>query len=127
MVVLDASAVLAAIFDEAGADRVARHLAPDMAVLSAVNLAEVASKLVDCGYSDTDAKITLGTLKLLVGPFMADTAVATGLLRRATRQHGLSMGDRACLAEAQLRGLRVLTADRAWADLKIDIDIEVIR
>jgi PIN domain nuclease of toxin-antitoxin system len=127
MVVLDASAVLAAIFDEAGADRVVPHLAPDAAVLNAVNLAEIAGKLVDCGFSDADATITLGALKLLVSPLTADTAVAAGLMRRKTRQNGLSLGDRACLAEAQMRGLRVLTADRAWADLELDIDIEVIR
>ncbi len=60
-------------------------------------------------------------------PFDANQAVAAAALRAATRSHGLSFGDRACLALAQSTGLPVLTADRAWRGVGLDVDIEVIR
>ena len=47
-IVLDASAVLAVLNHEAGADRLTPELLRK-AVCSTVNLAEVQSKLVDCG------------------------------------------------------------------------------
>jgi PIN domain nuclease of toxin-antitoxin system len=48
-------------------------------------------------------------------------------VERTIRSHGLSLGDRACLALAQSTGLPVLTADRAWRGVGLDVEIEVIR
>ncbi len=48
-------------------------------------------------------------------------------LRSATRAHGLSLGDRACLALARSAGLPVLTADREWRGVGLDMEIELIR
>jgi len=60
--------------------------------------------------------------------FNSAIALAAGLLRQATRQLGLSLGDRACLAAAQTLGnLPVLTADRIWAELSVDFKITVLR
>jgi ribonuclease VapC len=46
---------------------------------------------------------------------------------RRIRHYGLSLGDRACLALAMELKLPVVTADRAWIDLDLGIDICVIR
>jgi PIN domain nuclease of toxin-antitoxin system len=128
-VVLDTSAVLAVIFGEDGAERVAPHLTPSAGVISAVNFAEVATKLVDRRYSDEDARSTLADLKALVRPLQTDVAMLTGLLRRVTRSRGLSLGDRACLALARTEGCPAVTADRKWRDIAeaADVSIEVIR
>ena len=64
---------------------------------------------------------------LAIRPFDESLAVEAGFLRPATRQYGLSLGDRACLALALRERIPVVTADRAWSQLDLGIDIQVIR
>jgi PIN domain nuclease of toxin-antitoxin system len=109
---LDASAVLAMLRNEPGADVVAALL-PD-AVVSSVNFAEIITKLVDRGSTDEAFDEALRSLNLQVVAFAPETAYLAGLLRRQTRSRGLSLGDRACLALAIERGLTAVTADAAW-------------
>lgn len=124
-VALDSSAILALLFGEPGGDRVAPLVGE--AVISAVNLSEVVAKLIESGYRDDEAERAVDGFLPSVMPFDAPLAIDTGVLRRGTRRHGLSLGDRACLALARREKARVLTADRAWADLDIGVEIEVIR
>jgi PIN domain nuclease of toxin-antitoxin system len=113
---VDASALLALIFGE----RLA--VAPDAfarGILSAVNLAEALTKMVDAGADATEAMADIEALGLdlaIVG-FDRDAAMRAAALRSRTRRLGLSLGDRACLAMAQIHGVRELTADRAWSKL----------
>ena len=124
-VVLDASAVLAVLNAEPGGDKVWEHLPG--AHLSAVNAAEVASKLVDGGSGPEEAGRTLDRLGARVLPFeVADVVPAAGI-RAASRSVGLSLGDKACLALASRLGLPTLTADRVWAELDIGVEIRLIR
>ena len=51
-------------------------------------------------------------------PFTAEQALISGLLRPGTRALGLSLGDRCCLALAQVLKAEVVTADRPWKALK---------
>jgi len=123
--VLDATAVLAMLNDEPGAGTVASLL--PQAVIGTVNLAEVVGKLAEAGMPEGMIKIVLGELGLAVIPLDEDLAFRTGLLRPATSDYGLSLGDRACLALGQHLRRPVLTADRIWKTLKLDVDIQVIR
>lgn len=124
-IVADSSAVLAALFDEPGGDRFSRNAGS--AKISAVNLAEIGTKLIDKGYTDEEMRVTLLALSANAVPFDAQQAMEASALRGRTRQAGLSLGDRACLALAVGDNATVLTADRAWADLDIACKIEVIR
>ncbi|MCL4189692.1 MAG: type II toxin-antitoxin system VapC family toxin [Rhodobacteraceae bacterium] len=124
-VVLDTSAVLAALWGEPGSTRVDEVIG--RACISTVNLAEAVAKLIDRGASDADADAVLAALGVAVIPFDRGQAVAAGLLRRATRGRGLSLADRACLALGLAEGLAVVTADRAWAGLDLGVTVEVIR
>lgn len=124
--VLDASAVLAMVHLEPGADRIARAVA-DGAAISAVNLSEVVAKLSEGGIPDSDIHEALDPLGLEVIPLDAELAYQVGLLRIATRQAGLSLGDRSCLAIAQHLRLPALTTDRSWERLAIGITVQVIR
>ena len=123
--VLDASAVLAVLQSEPGADRVLAL--EDKPCISAVNYAEVLSKLLHGGLEETAMKQRILQVASEVLPFDEAQAHACAVLRPLTRVHGLSLGDRACLALAQSLKLPVLTADKAWARLKIGVKIEVIR
>lgn len=123
--VLDASAVLAAFFDEPGADMVAERMVG--ASLSAVNYHEVVAKLVDRGAPADQIIDIMAQLDVEVVPADREQATAAGLLRKETRAVGLSLGDRSCLALAKLRGAIALTADRAWSDLDLEIAVEVVR
>lgn len=121
-VVLDASAILAFLQAEEGAD-VVEALLPDAAV-SANNLAEVVAKLVDRGVPEGDVRTIVASFDFTVHSVSADDALANGLLRGSTRNAGLSLGDHSCLALAQRLALPVLTTDRAWSQLA-DVKIEV--
>jgi PIN domain nuclease of toxin-antitoxin system len=111
------------LFDEPSAERVDRVL-PD-AFISAANLAEVLSKLVDRGLDGDEALSDLRQLDLEVVALDRAQAEAAGLLRSATREAGLSLGDRACLALAQQRGAPALTTDRRQAEVADAIGVEV--
>lgn len=124
-VVLDASAVLAVINAEPGAERVIEVL--DGALLSAVNHAEVVTKLIERGVNRETARAAVLKIGVEVADYGIDQADRTGELRRETRHLGLSLADRACLALAESRGLPAITADKKWASAKIDVDIRVIR
>lgn len=123
--VLDASALLALLGSEPGAARV--YAALPTASISAVNLAEVYSKLADRG---PDALAALQAIRFAIGevvPFTDAMAELTGRLRPLTKHLGLSLGDRACLALAILRGGDVLTADKTWTKLNLPCTIHAIR
>lgn len=124
--VLDSSVVLALVNNERGAALVREAIAAD-SVISAVNLAEVVAKLIERGASRDQVAERLAPLDLNIVEFGAALAIETGVLRTATRQAGLSLGDRACLALGQQLRLPVLTADRAWRDVNVSVAIQLIR
>ncbi len=122
---LDASAVLAWLRDEPGADIVTGHL--ENAALSAVNLSEVHQKLAQRGV-DADRTIRqLRNLGITIEPLDLTDALAASRLRAATRSAGLSLGDRCCLALAARLQAPAVTADNAWSALDLDIEVIAIR
>lgn len=126
-VVLDASAILAVIFDEPGADRVAAHLPG--AQVSTVNVAEVATRLFALEMPEDTVETIIDTLQLTIQPFDYGQVLETARLRSATRAKGLSLGDRACLALAKGQALPALTTDTVWranAD-EAQVRVELVR
>jgi PIN domain nuclease of toxin-antitoxin system len=125
-VVLDASALLAVLNREPGADTLTTELMSH-AVISAVNLAEVQRKLVTRGINPDAAWGAALTAVGEVTTFTVQHAKTAGSLIAETRSLGLSLGDRACLALALALKAPVYTADRAWKKLKLGVRIHVIR
>jgi PIN domain nuclease of toxin-antitoxin system len=123
--VLDASAVLALLANERGTEQVQTALGS--AVMSAVNLAEVLAKLGDRGVTEAEQRVIRMSLDVEVRSFDENAAWRASSLRSATKSHGLSIGDRACLALALDEGLPVLTTDRAWSKLDLGVEVRTLR
>lgn len=125
-VVLDASALLALLNGEPGAEKLTPQLLSN-AASSTVNLAEVQAKLVDRGLDPADAwEATLTPVHDAVD-FTVEHARIAGTLIAQTRSLGLSLGDRACLALALSLKAPVYTADKSWKNLKLGVRVHVIR
>ena len=124
-VVLDASAVLCAVRNEAGADVVLRHMRGGL--ISTVNVGAVMLKLLDSGKVLSEVAEYLQTLELRMIDFEFEQAVVATSLRPFIKRANLSYADRACLALGLIRQLPVLTTDRIWGELDIGVDIHVIR
>ena len=123
--VIDASALLALLNGEAGANIVAEALPGG--IISAVNLCEVVTKLCGAGIPENAIHQALHPLGLEIQPFDEEQAYQAGLLRTATQSMGMSLGDRACLSLARTLGLVALTADKTWSSLSIGVTVRLIR
>lgn len=124
--VLDASALLALLHEEPGTDEVEPRL-PEAAI-SGVNWSEVAQKSLSRGVEIEGLREDLESLGLTIHPFDADDAEAAAELREKTKEYGLSLADRACLALAGKLSVQALTTDRVWKEPDIgDISVRVIR
>ena len=108
---LNASAVLALIAGEPGADLVAELL--DRAAISAVNLTEVLTVLRRNGVPAGASMDRFRLLKIPVRPWDEGMASASDVYAGLAGQ-GLSLGDRACITEAMVSKTQIVTADRAW-------------
>ncbi len=123
--VLDASALLALLQSEPGSEIVEAALSE--ALISSVNLSEVAGRLAGIGMSDPDIRETIGILGMQIVPFDDELAYQSGLLYPILKKHGLSLGDRACIALGMNLKLPVVTADQNWTKLPIKVQVRLIR
>lgn len=125
MLLLDASAVLALLQAEPGWEQIEAYVISGQACLNVVNQAEVLSKLCERGMPLPDAELALSKLALPCQAFTPEMALQTARLRPLTRDLGLSLGDRACLAAALCLQLPVLTGDRPWLQLATPLGIDI--
>jgi ribonuclease VapC len=116
-VVMDASAVLALVRDEPGADKVTPHVG--RAAISAVNLQEVVKELLLRGLDAATIRELLNELRLDVRPHDLEAAYAAAGLHTQTKEFGRGLGDRSCLALAILLDVPAFTADREWKKVKV--------
>jgi ribonuclease VapC len=129
--VLDASALLAQLWDEPGAEDVTQASA-DGAVISTVNLAEVLARASDRGRDPVRLARQLTASGVLGGvitiePFTRADAIESARLRAPTIKAGLSLADRACLALARRMEAPALSADGAWAKVNVGVEVRPIR
>jgi len=116
--VLDASAILAVLNGEPGEKKVIPILAES--AISSVNLSEVAAKLLETGMDEASALLAVSVLGIgEIVDFTEALAWEAARLRPLTKQYGLSLGDRACLALSIKLNVSAVTADKEWAKLKL--------
>lgn len=125
--IIDAAALLALLLDEPGGETVLPILRAS--TMSAVNVSESCSRGVERGATITAVFDAIRRFEISVVPFDNAQAKVAAELRPPTKHVGSSLGDRACLALARLRGLPIYTADRRMGLLQsqLGIDIRLIR
>ena len=124
--ILDASALLALLNSEKGAEEVEKLL-PN-SVMSTVNVAEVIAELdKKLDISAEEGKQMIETTIDKIIPFDFSQSVEAGRLRKLTESLGLSLGDRACIALGLSTGYTIYTTDKAWAKLKLECKIILVR
>jgi ribonuclease VapC len=110
MTVLDASAVLAWLKEELGADLVGPEI--PSAVISAANFSEVLQKSIHARANPTKVGELLLARGLTVEPVTIQDAEQAAHLWK-TAPH-LSLADRLCLALTTRFGCKAMTTDAAW-------------
>ncbi len=123
--VIDASALLAAIHNEAGGDYVQKRI--EHCTISSVNWSEVLQKLEREGADTATIEQSLKALGLEIADFTEEDAQLAASLWPVTKELGLSLADRACLATGMRLQKAVITADQAWEAVNATIKIELIR
>ncbi len=123
---MDASALIAMVRGERGADVVEEYLESAQCVISSVNLAEVGSKLIDLGLPQSELPRALKQFNVDIVDFGFELSLQTSQLRDGTKAHGLSLGDRACLALALQFGAPAVTADSAWQRLDDELGVKIL-
>ena len=123
--VLDASSLLAFLHDEPGADQVWSTLPG--ALVGAVNWLEVVQKSLQRQADITGMRLEFVEAGVLFVPFTPEHRSAPCWPAFRALSRAPSITDRSCLALAIERQVPVLTADRAWSALRLDLDIQFIR
>ena len=127
-VVVDASALLALINSEKGADKV--EVLVGNIIMSSVNVTEVASKVYDLlnNNNEEQCKLSIEPFVHSIIDFDKSLCYLAASLKARTKHKGLSLGDRACIATALQLDLPVYTADKVWAELDIpNLKLKLIR
>jgi len=123
--VLDTSALLAYLHQEPGWDVVHEVIGENY--IGTVNWCEVAQKTGQKGLEAGRARSLLEEVGITIVPFSQEHAELAAALWKPTKRHGLSLADRACLALAIESEATVLTADKAWGKLDLDIKFQLVR
>jgi ribonuclease VapC len=125
MIAVDSSVVLAVLFDEPGAQKALERMTGGM--MSAVNHAETGAKMIARGWRRGEWETVVDSFGLMLVPFDRRMAALSAGLAADFARRGISFADRACIVLGMVEKLPLLTADRKWADLGLDLEVELIR
>lgn len=122
---MDSSAVLTILFDELGSNEILKYLGN--ASISSVNYCEVISKVVQRKACPEISNLQIKSIIENIIPFDEKIALYAGTLINSTKEFGLSLGDRACIATAINHEFEIITTDKIWSKLNLPIKISVMR
>jgi ribonuclease VapC len=97
------------------------------ALMSAVNYSEVMKKTIERSVAVDTLHALVKSASLEIVPFDTSLAEASAEFYPATKAHGMSFADRACLALGIQRKLMVLTAERKMGIKSLPITVKLIR
>ena len=122
-IVFDSSALIMLFAKELGYESIRHYM--KSAIISSVNIAEVYKYCIEAqNLIEDDCRdlIKLSGIKII--DFCEEQALITAKIIKQTKQYGLSLGDRSCIALAMFKDYPVLTCDKIWQ--KVDLGIEFI-
>jgi ribonuclease VapC len=125
MIAVDSSAILAVLFQEPGAAHALERMSGG--VMSAVNHAETGAKMIARGWRREEWEDVVDSFGLTLVPFDRRMAVLSAGMAPDFARRGVSFADRACIVLGMIEKLPVLTGDRKWVDLGLDLKVELIR
>jgi ribonuclease VapC len=123
--VLDASALMAHLNEEAGAATVRKAMKAGAAI-SVANWAEVLTNAAMAGSDPSQLAAELRPA-VIVLPITSADCIEIAKLRPKTREQGLSLADRACLVLAARLKVPALTADSVWEQAEAPAEVKLIR
>ena len=122
--VLDASAILAVLQSEPGAEQVVPLVAA--ALVSVINEAEVIGRLIGRGRNPDEALNIVKALPYQLVDLDRDLCRRAGVWWGLTKAQGLSLADRCCLALAERESLPAVTADTSWGKIALPVEVRLI-
>ena len=125
MIAVDSSAILAVLFQEPGSARALERMSGG--VMSAVNHAETGAKMIARGWRRDEWEGVVDVFGLTLVPFDRRMAVLCAGMAPDFARRGVSFADRACIALGMIENVPVLTGDRKWASLGLELEVELIR
>jgi len=124
-VLLDTSAIIALLKKEPGYELLEEVIANG--AVSTVNLSELVSVLARNSIEESEIDEIIRDIIPEIVPFTEDIAVQAGKLVKLTKDFGLSLGDRACIATGIYHNMPIYTTDKVWKNLKTSVQIVVVR
>jgi PIN domain nuclease of toxin-antitoxin system len=122
---LDTSAIITLLKKEPGYEILDEIIASS--AMSVVNLTELVSMLTRSGVIDHEVDEVIKDIVPEILQFTEDIAIEAGKLIKHTKSYGLSLGDRACIATGIQHNMKIFTADKIWKELKLPVEIIIIR
>ncbi len=116
---------MAHLNEERGATAVRKAMKAGAAI-SVANWAEVLSNVAMAGGDPGQLAADLRPA-VIVQPITSADCIEIAKLRPTTREHGLSLADRACLVLAARLNVPALTADSAWGRAEVQAEVRLIR
>jgi PIN domain nuclease of toxin-antitoxin system len=129
--VIDSSALIAYLRREDGSKVVDAALTKGDILISTVNHTEIKGKLVGAGLATpqvVDAEFHHLEQLLEIVPYDLEQSQFAAYYYARRNPYDLSLGDCACLALAEARGVNVLTAEMSWAKIpSLPFKVQLIR
>lgn len=125
-IVFDSSALIMLFAKEPGYESVRQNL--KHAIISSVNIAEVYKYCIAVqNLTEDDCRnlIKLSGIKII--DFCEEQALLTAKIIKQTKEYGLSLGDRGCIALAMFKNYPILTCDKIWQKIDLDVDFRMAR
>jgi PIN domain nuclease of toxin-antitoxin system len=125
-IVFDSSALIMLFAKEPGYEYVRQNL--KYAMISSVNIAEVYKYCIEVqNLSEDDCRNLIALCGIKIIDFCEEQALTSAKIINYTKQYGLSLGDRGCIALATLKNCPILTCDTSWQKINLNIQFIMAR